>query len=169
MKVFDINDIEIDEESCDLELGRLVQDFVNVAYHEAVPPKGEVGHTRVTVTFTDDTQYVTDCGGYPTQYFDDQLQWIVQEDGEYAGKEARSIDSEYVVDEPYEPGKEAWYENEPILRYIPYTEQELIDIAEEKRRVELELAEELRRQKEYEDTIEAVKDLLLVQAELIGA
>lgn len=168
MKVLDINDVELVESECDLKLGHLVQDFITVAYHEAVPPTGEVGHTRVIVEFTDGSEYVSDSGGYPTKYFNG-MRWIEQTKGEYAGKVAKHTREEYVIDKPYDPGQEAWYENEPILRYIPYTQEELDEIAAEKASEEAVFAEQVRKEEEYVTLCQTVEDLTIVQAEQIGA
>ena len=89
MRILDINGNEITNP--DLSLGRLEEEKLFVAHHEAVEEVPEAGHYKVIAE-------------YP----------------ETGGK-----DVEWVVDVPAVEAQEAWDEYEDILRYIPFTEEEL--------------------------------------------
>lgn len=165
MRIFNEDDVEITQEDVDYDLGHLEQDYRLIKFHEAVPPTGEVGHTRVIVKFTDDTDAVFD-NGYPTKYFNDDKEFTPTD--EYADKEVSSVDEEYVIDSPYNPGQDAWYENEEILRYILYTEEELAAIESEKQAQQAQQAEEQARREQYQNLLTTVDDITLFAAEQAG-
>lgn len=121
MRILNEADEEITEEDVDHDLGYLKPDYIFKEKHEAIPPQDEEGHTQVTVTFSDDT--TAEFENYPTKYFDEEGNFIATD--EYEGKEAVDITDKWVIDKPYEPGEPEWFENEEVLRYILYTEEEL--------------------------------------------
>ncbi len=163
MRILNEQGKEIAEDQVDLDLGHLEQDFVFVRHHEAVPSKGEVGHTAVTVTFADGTDAV--FYSYPVEWFDENKQFLPH--GEY-DKEVASVDEDYVVDEPYQPGQEAWDENEEILRYILYTQAELDEIADRKAQELAQQEQEAKKQVEEANRAVALTDLTLVNATALG-
>ena len=144
MKIYNEQDEEITQEDVDYDLGYLVTDYRFVAFHKAVPPTDEVGHVRVIVTFEDGSTAQFD-NGYPTKY---------------EGKVFKDVEETWVVDTPYNPGSAEWYENEEILRYKLYTEEELEEM---RKKAEQIAAEEEHAQKqttkfdEMYEALEAVK------------
>ena len=89
MRILDMNGNEITNP--DFSLGRLEEEKLFVAHHEAVEATEEKGHYEVVAE-------------YP----------------ETGGK-----DVEWLVDVPAVETREAWDEYEDVLRYIPYSEEEL--------------------------------------------
>lgn len=121
MKIYNEADEKITQDDVDYNLGYLKTDYRFVKTHEAIPPQDEEGHTQVTVTFTDGDKAVFD--NYPTKYFDEECNFIATD--EYEGKEVEDVSEDWVIDKPYNPGEPEWNENEEILRYVLYTEEEL--------------------------------------------
>lgn len=166
MRIFDEEDNEVTEDPCDLDLGYLKQDYRLIQKHERTEEQPEEGHTRVTVTFTDGDEAVFD-NGRPLKYFDqDTLEFMCVD--EYEGKTVLSVDDKYVIDKEYVPGEEEWFENEEIQRYVKYTQEELNQIAENKR-----LSEELAKQAaekaaRYQLLLDNDDDTTLVLADSLG-
>lgn len=141
MKIYNEQDEEISQEDVDPSLGHLVTDYRLVKKHDAVPAQSEEGHNRIIVEF-DDGSYLEFDNGYDNRYFDEDknFHWPEDEgeeekgdaddpDAEPAPKpNVKEIREEYVVDKPYVPAVEEWFENEEILRYVLYTEEELTAI-----------------------------------------
>lgn len=70
-------------------------------------------------------------------------------------------DVDWIVDVPGVEAQEAWDEYEDIYRYIPYTEEELAAIEEEKRKVEEEA--------ELQERIRALPDTAVTWDDLAAA
>lgn len=56
---------------------------------------------------------------------------VIKEYPQTGGKDVQEV-----IDVPYQPAREAYYDKETILRYHPYTDEQLTQIAEEKAEVE---------------------------------
>lgn len=95
MRIININGSEIT--SADLSLGRLVEEQIFIAHHEAVEAVEEQWHYEVIAEYPN--------GGR---------------------------DVEKVIDIPGAEARDAWDEYETVQRYIPYTEEELIEMEKEK-------------------------------------
>lgn len=101
-----LNELNIEIENPDLNLGKLVEEKFLVAHHEAIEAVEEQSHYEVIAT-------------YPN-----------------GGKDVQKV-----IDVEAIEAKEAWDEYEDILRYIPYTETELILREYEKKRQPLTVNE----------------------------
>lgn len=172
MKIYNEQDEEITQEEVDPTLGHLVTDYRLVEKHDAVPPQPEEGHNRIIVEF-DDGSYLEFDNGYDSKYFDEDRNFHWPEDEEEEKGDAddpdaepvpkpnvKEIREEYVVDKPYVPGVEEWFENEEILRYVLYTPEELEAIETAKKQQEAAQkyeAEQNAKFKEMYEALEAVK------------
>ena len=118
MRIIDADGIEVEDP--DLSLGRLEPDTLVIASHPAVP---EVEELREEVLVWPEP-------GMP--------EWDDRDDD---GNLLAALYREEVVRE-WQPAQDAWDETEDVLRYVPYTEEELAEIAraeeEAARRAELD-------------------------------
>lgn len=112
MRIFDVNDNEIQPESVDYDKGYLKDDKLFIAHHEAVEAVEEQGHYETVAEYRD-------------------------ENGEVYGS-----DVAWVVDVPGVEGSEAWDEYEDIQRYIEYTPEELAEREAAKQEAEERAARE---------------------------
>lgn len=142
MKIIDENNLPV--ENPDLERGWL-KDETEIVHHDAIEAVLEQSHME-TLTRPD---------GTPDIYYD--------ADGNETGRSVRKV-----IDVAGVPAKDAWDEEVPYQRYIPYTEAELAD-----RKARQERAE--RQQKaldELPETLAALQsandDIILMMADLIG-
>ncbi len=135
MRIIDADGIEVEDP--DLSLGRLEPDTLVIASHPAVP---EVEELREEVLVWPEP-------GMP--------EWD-ERDGD--GRLLAALYREEVVRE-WQPAQDAWDETEDVLRYVPYTEEELAEIA----RAEAE-AEEARKRAEEEAARRAELDAWLAGA-----
>ena len=131
MRILDQNDVELDREDIDLEKGRLEDDKLFIAHHEATEAVPEQSHYYLqTVYFTDGTSAHLEGEDDPhieVVDADKGLFDYVFLEGE-TEKEIKGKDLGRIVDVEYQPAKEAYDEEEDIQRYIPYTEEELAQI-----------------------------------------
>lgn len=139
MKYYDINDVEIPEEDIDYSLGRVELESKFIAHHDAVPAQPEKNHYEVSkFYFQDGTSYEV------TSQDDPHIKAVEPEKGifEYVdqgeGKEIRGIDLKTVTDEKATEAKEAYDETEEFYRWIPYTEEELAEQAEQRAKAEVQ-------------------------------
>ena len=135
MRIIDADGVEIDDP--DLSLGQLVAETVVIESHPAVP---EVEELREEVLAWPEP-------GMP--------EW---DDRDKDGNLLAALYREEVVRE-WQPAQDAWDETEDVLRYVPYTPEELDEIA----RREAE-AEEARRRSEEEAARRAELDAWLAGA-----
>lgn len=135
MRIIDADGIEVEDP--DLSLGQLVAETIVIESHPAVP---EVEELREEVLVWPEP-------GMP--------EWD-ERDGD--GRLLAALYREEVVRE-WQPAQDAWDETEDVLRYVPYTEEELAEIA----RAEAE-AEEARRRAEEEAARRAELDAWLSDA-----
>lgn len=135
MRIIDADGIEVEDP--DLSLGRLEPDTLVIASHPAVP---EVEELREEVLVWPEP-------GMP--------EWDDRDDD---GNLLAALYREEVVRE-WQPAQDAWDETEDVLRYVPYTEEELAEIA----RAEAE-AEEARKRAEEEAARRAELDAWLAGA-----
>lgn len=99
----------------DLSLGKLVQDKIFVAHHEAIP--AIVGKTSEELAKEMQAQ------GAETFFSDLRGLWYyVDQKFDNGGRSVKAIYPIQAV-----PEKEAWDEYENIYVYIPYTEEELLE------------------------------------------
>lgn len=112
-RILDAHGNELKLEDIDLNVGKLVDETITV-HHDAVEGVEEVSHVEVLKEY-----YETGPDGAP----------VLDEDGHKVvfGKDVKTI-----IDVPGVEAKEAWDEQEEIQRYIPYTAEELDNIAKEK-------------------------------------
>lgn len=122
MRIIDSDGIEVEDP--DLSLGRLEPDTLVIASHPAVP---EVEELREEVLVWPEP-------GMP--------EWDDRDDD---GNLLAALYREEVVRE-WQPAQDAWDETEDVLRYVPYTEEELAEIA----RAEAEAEEAAARRAELE-------------------
>lgn len=174
MKIYNEADKEISEEDVDYSLGHLVTDYRLIKKHKAVPPQEEEGHNRIIVEF-DDGSNMTFDNGYDNRYFDEnrEFHWPEEEPEIEQDEDAEAplpepepkpnavdVREEWVIDKPYVPGTEEWFENEEILRYVLYTPEELEAIETAKKQQEAAQkyeAEQNAKFKEMYEALEAVK------------
>ena len=135
MRIIDADGIDIDEP--DMALGQLVCETIVIESHPAVP---EVEEVREEVLVWPEP-------GMP--------EWDDRDDD---GNLLAALYREEVVRE-WQPAQDAWDETEDVLRYVPYTEEELAEIA----RAEAE-AEEARKRAEEEAARRAELDAWLAGA-----
>lgn len=135
MRIIDADGIDIDDP--DLSLGQLVAETIVIESHPAAP---EVEEVREEVLVWPEP-------GMP--------EWDDRDDD---GNLLAALYREEVVRE-WQPAQDAWDETEDVLRYVPYTEEELAEIA----RAEAE-AEEARRRAEEEAARRAELDAWLDDA-----
>ena len=101
--------------SPDLSLGRLVEDRLFVAHHEAIP--AVIGKTSEELAKEMEAQ------GAETFFSDLRGLWYyVDKKFDNGGRSVKAINPVRAV-----PEKEAWDEYEDIYVYIPYTEEELLE------------------------------------------
>lgn len=165
MRILNELDEEITPDEVDLELGHLDQDYIMIQFHEATPEVGEVGHMAPTVVFADGE--VVEFDDYDDDNFVNGV-FDPPEDSEYYGKEVERVVERYVITQPYIPAKEAWFENEEILRYTLYTPEELEERAEQKRVQEEQAKYEAQQQMRLSNAIAMVDNLVLVEAKAVG-
>lgn len=113
---------ELNIEDLNMELGHLVQDKIVIAHHdatEAIPAKS-----------VEEQVAELKAGGKTVEEINGALYEIHTYPN--GGKDAMLI-----VDLPAEPAKEAYDDYEDIQVYIPYTEEELQKIADNKHHAEL--------------------------------
>ena len=166
MRILNEADQEITQEQADTELGHLEQDYVTIAYHDPVPAVDELGHTGVTVIFQDGGERDFP-EGYLVKYFTDREFTPPEDDKDY-GRPVKEVDEHWIIDQEYVPAEEGWFENEEILRYILFTDEELAEI-EEQKRIQIEQAEEQQRKNlEYTTALGDINNLLLVNANAVG-
>lgn len=121
MKILDQDGTEITQEEVNYDLGYLREEYVPTVHHDATPMIPEKGYTKVTVTFADGDS--VSFREYPTQYFDDDMNFKCVD--EYADKQDPVVEAEYAIEQEYVPAQDEWWENEKVWRYVPYTEEEL--------------------------------------------
>lgn len=139
MKIFNHDKTqELNEKDLDMSLGRLVQDEIVTARHDAtkaIPAKSveeqvvELMAQGIRVKEIGGKQYrVTEAFVGTQKYKPEEVQdWSV-----ITGENVQEI-----VNLPAEPAKDAYDDYEDIQVYVPYTEEELQKIADNKRHAEL--------------------------------
>lgn len=164
MRIIDEQDKEIAEDEIDLKIGHLIQDYIQVEFHEATECLPEEGHNElVKVVFDDGTEYVpVDNDGH----VDDNGDFVPGD--EYTDKFIKDIEYRYVIDREYVPGEPEWYENEEVLRYVLYTDEEIAQIEANEKIIAEREAVEIEKQEQYQSLLDAVDDITLILAELIG-
>ena len=178
MRILDINDNELQKEEIDFELGYLEPDEIFVQHHEAIEEQQREFHYAVsTFYFEDETSVKIENEDDPRVGKDDIYEGrfhYVPVDGEEP-RQLRGIDLYEVEDKPYIAAKEAWDEYESIQRYKLYTEAEIAQRAEDRKRQARQeelLNTGLDRIEGAETNIEStnatVDDIILVMADLFG-
>lgn len=172
MRILNEQDVEIQEEDVDLELGYLVPDKVFVKHHEAVEYQAEQGHYYpITFYFEDGTSYniVGDDESDPHVHTNEDgitFTYIAQEGEEE--KTVRGTDVKWIVDVPEVKAHEAYDEYEDIQRYKLYTEEELAQIQEEKEKAQ-KTEQFLSTGPDRLDNVEInVDDMTMLIADMIG-
>lgn len=172
MRILNEQDVEIQEEDVDLELGYLVPDKVFVQHHEAVEYQPEQGHYYpITFYFEDGTSYniVGDDESDPHVHANDDgitFTYVAQKSEEE--KKVRGTDVKWVIDVPAVKAQDAYDEYENIQRYKLYTEEELA--ANQEKREQAEKTEQfLSTGPDRLDNVEVnVDDMTMLIADMIG-
>lgn len=172
MRILNEEDVEIQEEDVNLELGYLVPDKVFVQHHEAVEYQAEQGHYYpITFYFEDGTSYniVGDDESDPHVHTNEDgitFTYIAQEGEEE--KTVRGTDVKWIVDVPEVKAHEAYDEYEDIQRYKLYTEEQLAQIQEEKEKAQ-KTEQFLSTGPDRLDNVEInVDDMTMLIADMIG-
>jgi len=99
MRIFDVNDIEI--ESPDMEKGYLVEDSLFIAHHEAIEAVDEQGHWETVAEYPNggkDVEWIIDVAGVEAKEawdeYEDILRYI-----EYTPEELAEMKSNPTTDE----------------------------------------------------------------------
>ena len=172
MRILNEQDVEIQEEDVDLDVGYLVPDKVFVKHHEAVEYQPEEGHYYpITFYFDDGTSYaiVGDDESDPHVHVnEDGITFTYVPQGDEEPKTVRGTDVKWIVDVPEVKVHEAYDEYEDIQRYKLYTEEELAQIQEEKEKEEKQ-KKFLSTGPDRLDTVEVnVDDMTMLIADMIG-
>ena len=138
MRIFDLEGKELKESEIDLEKGRLQEDKIISKHHEAVAEKPQKYHYEVVVFhFEDGTEFRPEYKNGKSDYvkvIDDQNGVFEFIDKDNTGKEVKGIELRFVLDEEGVQGHDEYDEYEKIMRYIPFTKQELEQYAAEKQK-----------------------------------
>lgn len=169
MRILNENDIEIQESDVNTELGYLKQDKVFKKHIPAVEGQEEIYHYRLkTWFFTDGTSMeIKDENDPHVQVIDakkGQFKYVDQGEGKtyHGGEVVRVVDHKAVE------AVEEHDEYEDIQRYVLYTEKEIEDLREYKRKSEEResfMEEGPQRLNNVELTTD---DIVLLLAEMIG-
>lgn len=154
MKIIDVDGNEISKDNVDYEAGELVTDYVFVAEHPGVPEIPESGHTEYTVEYMDGTKHKFDHMPQPQDYLKD--------------KDVVSESEEYVIDQEYVPAIDPWTENEEVLRYVLFSEEQLAEIQAQKDALAKAEEDKKKQERWMEDVQLSIDDTMLILADLIG-
>ena len=139
VKIVNQDGDEITMGDVDLEKGYLKPTQVVKQTHPAVPEQQEKGHSEPKAVYLSDGSEVSvgpDSEGVSNVTDGDFDYTLPEGDGRVViGKEVR-----WVVDQPYVSPQDAWDEYEEAQQYVLYTEDELADMAAERRQQARSLA-----------------------------
>jgi hypothetical protein len=138
MRILDLKGKELKESEVDLEKGKLQEDKILLKHHEAVASKPQKFHYEVVVFhFEDDTEFRPEYKDGKSDYvkvIDDQNGVFEFIDKDKTGKEVKGVELRFVLDEEGVQRHDEYDEYEKIMRYIPFTKQELEQFAAEKQK-----------------------------------
>ena len=147
MKILDNLNKELMSEEIDTSKGRLVPDKILVKHHEEVPEIQEQGY-RFPTRFYFLNGEIYDTVDEHDKHVDSEGNFVdVDDEFNMKSNEVVFIMSRYIVTQPYCEAVPAWNEYEQIQRYIPYSEEELKEI-EEQKQVRLKQEQEEAQQQE---------------------
>lgn len=169
MKILNEQDEEIQESDVDTSKGYLTSEQLIIAHHDAVERKQEVSHFTVDVFyFDDDTSLKATGEDDPHIEVVDAKQGVFNYVDQGEGKVLRGMDLRTIVDEEEVQEKEAYDETEDIQRYILYTEEQLAEM-EERRKKNQATQEFLENGPEQLNTnTSSIEDLTILMSDLIG-
>lgn len=170
MRILDVNDNELTEDECDLELGYFNYEQIFKEHHDAVEFKArEYHYYPKTFYFTDGTKYeVAEDTEEDSKVYknDDNVSFgFIQEDGtvvQCGQGVLRGVDVREIEDSPQVDAKEAYDEMEDIRRYTLYTEEELAANKAAKEKQEAQTAF-------LEDGPATLEELTVAVADMIAA
>lgn len=165
MRILDEQDNEIQESDLDYTKGYIVKDWYCVAHHPEIPASGPVTHWETLFCFDDGTEKWMTADEYSVGPKDGTYTF---NDEELNGKTIVTLDTREVEDEPFNPGQHEWFENEEILRYKVYTEDELLLMEARDKQRAAENGEKEARRSEYRNLLKSMDDVVLTLADSEG-
>lgn len=163
MRILNEEGIELSKNELDFSLGYLKGDRIFIKSHPRVLGQSEQYHYKVDTFYFSDGSYmdIANEDDPHVKVIDAQTgQFDYVDQGE--GFEFKGASVSKVIDQEYIEAQDSWDEFEDIQRFIPFTDQELKEKEEMRKRVE-------KQEKFLQEGPEMLEDLILAVAKMIGA